>query len=107
MRTGLRVLLLWMISMPIFSQKKNARYLMHIHHSSGPIRIDGVLDEPSWNQAETADNFFMIPPMDLSRYELFYPEKRQFFLENGDQFNNFGYSDIQPSFTAHRPGCSD
>ncbi len=66
MRTGLPVLLLWMISLPVFSQKKNARYLLHIHHSSGPIHIDGVLDEPSWNQAETADNFFMILPMDTS-----------------------------------------
>ncbi len=63
MRTGLPVLLLWMISLPVFSQKKNARFLVHIHHSSGPIRIDGVLDEPFWKQAETADNFFMILPM--------------------------------------------
>ena len=35
----------------------------------------------------------------LDRYELFFPEKRQFFLENGDQINNFGYSDIRPFFS--------
>src|SRR5947209_8214771 len=35
----------------------------------------------------------------LSRYELFFPEKRQFFLENGDQFNNFGYPAIRPFFS--------
>ncbi len=35
----------------------------------------------------------------LSRYELFFPEKRQFFLENGDQFANFGYSTIRPFFS--------
>ena len=35
----------------------------------------------------------------LSRYELFFPEKRQFFLENGDLFGNFGYSDIRPFFS--------
>ena len=35
----------------------------------------------------------------LSRYELFFPEKRQFFLENGDQFNNFGYASIRPFFS--------
>jgi hypothetical protein len=35
----------------------------------------------------------------LSRYELFFPEKRQFFLENGDLFGNFGYSDLQPFFS--------
>jgi hypothetical protein len=35
----------------------------------------------------------------LSRYELFFPEKRQFFLENGDQFANFGYATIRPFFS--------
>jgi len=35
----------------------------------------------------------------LDRYELFFPEKRQFFLENGDQINNFGYPDIRPFFS--------
>lgn len=37
--------------------------------------------------------------IDLSRFELFYPETRQFFLENGDQFNNFGYASIRPFFS--------
>jgi hypothetical protein len=35
----------------------------------------------------------------LDRYELFFPEKRQFFLENGDQFANFGYATIRPFFS--------
>ena len=35
----------------------------------------------------------------LSRFELFYPERRQFFLENGDLFGNFGYSGIRPFFS--------
>lgn len=35
----------------------------------------------------------------LDRFELFFPEKRQFFLENGDQFTNFGYSNIRPFFS--------
>ena len=35
----------------------------------------------------------------LSRFELFFPEKRQFFLENGDQFSNFGYPSIRPFFS--------
>jgi hypothetical protein len=35
----------------------------------------------------------------LDRYELFFPEKRQFFLENGDQFTNFGYPTIRPFFS--------
>lgn len=35
----------------------------------------------------------------LDRFELFFPEKRQFFLENGDQFTNFGYTNIRPFFS--------
>jgi hypothetical protein len=35
----------------------------------------------------------------LDRYELFFPEKRQFFLENGDLFNNLGYANIRPFFS--------
>jgi len=35
----------------------------------------------------------------LNRFELFFPEKRQFFLENGDLFSNFGYGNIRPFFS--------
>jgi hypothetical protein len=35
----------------------------------------------------------------LDRFELFFPERRQFFLENGDQFTNFGYTTIRPFFS--------
>ncbi len=35
----------------------------------------------------------------LDRFELFFPERRQFFLENGDQMSNFGYANIRPFFS--------
>ncbi len=35
----------------------------------------------------------------LSRFELFFPEKRQFFLENADLFGGFGFSDMNPFFS--------
>ena len=35
----------------------------------------------------------------LDRYELFFPEKRQFFLENNDLFGNFGFTNIRPFFS--------
>lgn len=35
----------------------------------------------------------------LDRFELFFPEKRQFFLENADLFANFGYGTIRPFFS--------
>ncbi|MCK4562156.1 MAG: carbohydrate binding family 9 domain-containing protein, partial [Flavobacteriaceae bacterium] len=35
----------------------------------------------------------------LDRFELFFPEKRQFFLENADLFANFGYHSVRPFFS--------
>jgi len=35
----------------------------------------------------------------LSRFELFFPERRQFFLENSDLFSTFGFSKIRPFFS--------
>jgi hypothetical protein len=35
----------------------------------------------------------------LDRFEIFFPEKRQFFLENGDLFSNFGTEGIRPFFS--------
>ncbi len=35
----------------------------------------------------------------LSRFELFFPERRQFFLENADLFNNFGLMGLRPFFS--------
>jgi hypothetical protein len=35
----------------------------------------------------------------LSRFELFFPERRQFFLENSDLFGSFGFSNVNPFFS--------
>lgn len=35
----------------------------------------------------------------LDRFELFFPERRQFFLENADLFANFGYATLRPFFS--------
>nr|WP_214460449.1 carbohydrate binding family 9 domain-containing protein [Flavihumibacter fluvii] len=35
----------------------------------------------------------------LDRFELFFPERRQFFLENADLFGNVGYANIRPFFS--------
>ncbi|MCC5928827.1 MAG: carbohydrate binding family 9 domain-containing protein [Cyclobacteriaceae bacterium] len=35
----------------------------------------------------------------LSRFELFFPERRQFFLENSDLFASFGTREIRPFFS--------
>ncbi len=35
----------------------------------------------------------------LSRFELFFPERRQFFLENSDLFGTFGFENVNPFFS--------
>ena len=37
--------------------------------------------------------------INLSRFELFFPERRQFFLENRDLFGSFGFDNINPFFS--------
>ncbi|MGX5818921.1 DUF5916 domain-containing protein [Chitinophaga lutea] len=52
--------------LPLSAQKKNGQYRLHIRKASSPIRVDGVIDEPAWNEAEKATDFYMILPMDTS-----------------------------------------
>ncbi|MDP5121157.1 MAG: carbohydrate binding family 9 domain-containing protein [Spirosomaceae bacterium] len=49
---------------------------------------------PDFSQVEVD-----VQQTNLDRFELFFPERRQFFLENGDLFNNFGFSSIRPFFS--------
>lgn len=51
----------------VIGQKINNAYQLHIHKASSPIHVDGVMDELAWKNAEVADNFFMVLPMDTSR----------------------------------------
>ena len=37
--------------------------------------------------------------MNIDRFELLFPEKRQFFLENNDLFSGYGYSTVTPFFS--------
>lgn len=37
--------------------------------------------------------------VNLSRFSLFFPEQRQFFIENSDLFARFGFSQIRPFFS--------
>lgn len=49
---------------------------------------------PDYSQVEVDEQV-----TNLDRFELFFPERRQFFLENTDLFANLGYSGIQPFFS--------
>ncbi|MDE3124966.1 MAG: carbohydrate binding family 9 domain-containing protein, partial [Bacteroidota bacterium] len=48
------------------AQKKNAAYRYIMHKIYTPIKIDGKMDETAWQQAQVANNFFMVLPMDTS-----------------------------------------
>jgi len=60
---------------------------------SSSLNLD-LTYNPDFSQAEVDDQV-----TNLSRFELYFPEKRQFFLENSDLFGNYGSSDIRPFFS--------
>ncbi len=62
--------LLYLSCFSLAAQKKNEPFQLHIHAASSPIKIDGVADELAWRDAETADHFFMVLPMDTSYAEI-------------------------------------
>ncbi len=47
-----------------------------------------------------------VQQINLTRYNLFFPERRQFFIENSDLFAGFGFRQIRPFFS-RRIGLSD
>ncbi|MCW3093804.1 MAG: carbohydrate binding family 9 protein [Ferruginibacter sp.] len=49
------------------AQKINSGFQLAIHKASSPIHIDGEMNEPTWDNAAVADDFFMVLPMDTSR----------------------------------------
>ncbi len=69
------------------------------------IGFDGKLGiTPSLNLDITVNPDFAQVDVDqqqinLSRYNLFFPERRQFFIENSDLFANFGFRQIRPFFS--------
>lgn len=47
-----------------------------------------------------------VQQINLTRFSLFFPERRQFFLENSDLFSTFGFRQIRPFFS-RRIGLSE
>lgn len=60
---------------------------------SSSLNLD-ITVHPDYSQVE-ADR----QQTNLDRFELFFPEKRQFFLENSDLFANIGSDNIRPFFS--------
>jgi hypothetical protein len=55
-----------LFSLHLFAQKKNSKFQYHIHRLTSAVKIDGIMDEPAWQDAEVANNFYMVLPMDTS-----------------------------------------
>lgn len=58
---------LFLFSPYAFGQKINKEFRIHIRRTEQPIIIDGLANDIAWQNAEMADSFFMVLPMDTSR----------------------------------------
>jgi len=76
----------------ITDQQLNAGADLKLNLTSS-LNLDVTLN-PDFSQAEVDQQV-----TNLDRFELFFPERRQFFLENADLFANFGYDNIRPFFS--------
>jgi hypothetical protein len=59
------------------------------YNLTSALNLDLTIN-PDFSQAEVDQQV-----TNLDRFELFFPERRQFFLENADLFSNFGYKTIR------------
>lgn len=63
---------IFMVILMLFSSKAEAqvnrdKFVLHVHKTSQPVVVDGLLDEPCWKTAEPADHFFRILPIDTGQ----------------------------------------
>src|SRR5688572_32758284 len=66
MRKGLFVLVIVCFCASVYAQKKNEAFQLSIKSATSPIKIDGIMDEAAWLEANVASDFFMVLPMDTS-----------------------------------------
>ncbi len=81
-----------------YDQEKSTAYQKKIGTDvkigiSSSLNLDLTIN-PDFSQVEVDRQV-----TNLERFELFFPERRQFFLENADLFANFGYPTIRPFFS--------
>jgi len=60
----------------------------------GPALNLDLTINPDFSQVEVDEQV-----TNLDRFEIFFPERRQFFLENADLFANFGLESVRPFFS--------
>ena len=93
----LLVALFLLFTYPLFSQdgmKFQDQYQVKIGKSKSPIKIDGILDESGWADAEEAKDFHMKWPNDIGR-----PTRNTFVkITHDDHFIYFGIKAIDTNY---------
>jgi len=102
---------------PIIEKSKNLAiipYVSSISESKGPgqafstkpkfggdakIGITSSLNLDITVNPDFANVDVDVQQLNLTRYSLYFPERRQFFIENSDLFANFGFRQIRPFFS--------
>ncbi|MCB0736294.1 MAG: carbohydrate binding family 9 domain-containing protein [Bacteroidetes bacterium] len=67
---------------------------LDLKSSIGPSLNLDVTVNPDFSQVEVDQQV-----INLERFSVFFPERRNFFIENNDLFSNFGFSKIRPFFS--------
>jgi hypothetical protein len=90
---------------PYVTASHSENYITHNNKTSANVGGDAkIAVSPSLNLDLTINPDFSQVEVDrqvtnLDRFEIFFPERRQFFLENADLFARFGFSRIRPFFS--------
>jgi hypothetical protein len=56
-----------LVSFAVRAQKINEAYQLNLKPASSVIKVDGVVDEAAWMDADVASDFYMVLPMDTSK----------------------------------------
>ncbi len=69
------------------------------YNLTSSLKLDGTIN-PDFSQIDVDQQV-----TNLTRFAIFFPERRNFFLENADLFSNLGVSDVNP-FYSRRVGAA-
>ncbi len=67
LRRGAPLFFLLFLFFHASAQVNRDKRVLHVHKTSQPVTVDGVLNEPCWQQAEVAKDFFRILPIDTGQ----------------------------------------
>ncbi len=71
------------------------------YNLTSSLRLDGTIN-PDFSQIDVDQQV-----TNLTRFAIFFPERRNFFLENADLFSNLGVNDVNPFYSRRIGATSD